>query len=178
MNTDFTVQDHWPFEGSERCSKFQMVTNTQETFRDSSQPTAVVTCLGSRTQPLYPTPTPRALWAPSLTTALQGRQSNQIWPIILDSSHWKKDFNVAVLHHPTSSVSLLCTHTKMMFCTIPLHTGLLAIQESQASLQIFLFLLDKTKSPQTRLAKSKGPCKHSKRLQLLKRQCLFYFKDF
>lgn len=156
MNTDLTVQDHWLFESSRRCSKFHMVTNTQETFRDSSQPAAVVTCLGSREQPLYPAPTPRALRAPSLTAALQGRKSKQIWPIILDGSHWKKDFNVAGLHHPTSSVSVFCTHIKMMFCTIPLHTGLLAIQESQASSQIFLFLLDKTKSPQTRLQRAKA----------------------
>lgn len=39
-----------------------------------------------------------------------------------ESRYWKKDFNTGVLGHSTSNVSLLCTHTKMMFCTIPLHT--------------------------------------------------------
>lgn len=173
-------RDHWMFQTFEmfqtleRCSTFHLVTNVQETSG-----------VASSLQSQLPVHTPEGISQNSrltstLTAALEERKLKQIWPMTHESSHWNQDFHVAVPDHPTTSVSLLCAPINITFCTTPAshRRGLQAFQESKANAQIFLFLLDKNKSPQTRLLRAKAFANIINAFSYLKYNVYFYFKVF
>lgn len=150
-----------------------MVTITHETFRDSSWPTGTAqvhedTSLNSTC--IKPTLSAN----PSSSTTGREIKTNTTHH---SSKQILKEFHVAFPDPSTSRLSLLCSNIKMKFCTIPPHAEV-AVQESKASSQIFLFLLDKNKSPQTRLQRAKVFAKTVNAFGYLKYNVYFTSKIF
>lgn len=123
VNRDFTVQRPLNVSDLRKVLHISLGDKCAGDFWGGSQPAVIATCsdsCGHLSKSLFDIKTP--LLVPTLTAALEERKSKQMRPMTHESSHRNWDFHVAVLDHPTTSVSLLCAPINIMLCTTLLHT--------------------------------------------------------
>lgn len=164
MNTDFTVQDHCMFQRSERCSKCQVGSHMRLSGTAPDHHTWDF-------QGQFLTHRGIHLFRLMRVTSLKSTHIKPTLSVNPSSSTTGREIKTNTTHH--SSKQILKESFMQLFESPPLtvylsfgvivkwsfdnstsHTEV-AVQESKGRSQIFLFLLDKTKFPQTRLQRAK-----------------------